>query len=105
MLAPPQPAPTASGCASADSNKAANNNKNDESTADVIWPSAGGAANDDDLDGMWPSANRQVNKKASASGGASAAELEALETKLKQAKEEHEKDKQFYEDALEQRMN
>ena len=100
MLAPPQPVPTAS----ADSNKAANN-KNDESTADVIWPSAGGAANDDDLDGMWPSANRQVNKKASASGGASAAELEALETKLKQAKEEHEKDKQFYEDALEQRMN
>ena len=78
-----------------DNKAASSNNANNESSADVIWPSSGGN-NDNELDGMWPSSasgtNRITNKantnssKASGSGavgGGGSAEIEALETKLK----------------------
>lgn len=78
-----------------------------------MWPSAGTGAqkqpNADegshsmDLGGMWPSAKpKETFNKDSSGGGAGNEELEA---KLKAAKEELEKDKNFYEEALEARMN
>ena len=71
-------------------------------------PSTGKQSDDDinesnDLGGMWPSQKPKestVNKGMEGGAG-----LKELEEKLKKAKEEHEKDKNFYEDALETRMN
>ena len=56
-----------------------------------------------DLDNMWPSQRPKSQSKSG--GGASAAEVKELEEQLKKAKDEHQKDKDFYEEALEARMN
>ena len=77
----------------------------------MVWPSATAAQSKpietsqteaDDNDVMWPSSTKP--KRGAASGG-EAAELEALRAQLKKAKDEHQADKDFYEEALEARMN
>ena len=66
-------------------------------------PSADEGSHSMDLGGMWPSAkSKETVHKDIGGGGAGSEELEA---KLKVAKEELEKDKNFYEEALEARMN
>ena len=62
-----------------------------------MWPSAKAkATNDDGLDNMWPSAKANAPSQQSQS---------ALEEKLKSVEEAYQKDKDFYEEALEARMN
>ena len=49
---------------------------------------------------MWPS-----QKKQTTGSGGESAEIDALKEKLRKLEEEHQKDKDFYEEALEARMN
>jgi hypothetical protein len=52
------------------------------------------------LDNLWPS-----QKKQQIAGSGGSAEVEALKEKLRKLEEEHQKDRDFYEEALEARMN
>ena len=83
-----------------------------------MWPSSGGNSNSAqgkadaeesvNLDNMWPSQKPKEPSGGGVSWGSKAgggADVDELEAKLKKAVEEHEKDKVFYEEALETRMN